>query len=178
MEMSEKMKKQAKAGRAAATVLLAAFFITSCGQGNKHQHIELKPEAIEKKQQAAPAPSAGKAVPLAFGKADFIERIHDYTKGGQWQYRYGKACVIDFYADWCRPCKILEPVLLEEAGRFGGQIDVIKINIDREKELASVFRVASIPMLLFCPADGSAPFAVNGVPSREELRLSLQKIIP
>jgi thioredoxin len=96
-------------------------------------------------------------------KADFIERIMDYEKNTSvWVFKGTKPCLIDFYADWCGPCRIASPILEELATEYKGKIDVYKINIDKERELAQVFGVSSIPVFLYCPMEGK-PSMTSGI---------------
>lgn len=96
-------------------------------------------------------------------KADFIEKIMDYEKNTSvWVFKGTKPCLIDFYADWCGPCRIASPILEELATEYKGKIDVYKINIDKERELAQVFGVSSIPVFLYCPMEGK-PSMTSGI---------------
>jgi thioredoxin len=79
-----------------------------------------------------------------------------------WVFKGTKPCLIDFYADWCGPCRIASPILEELATEYKGKIDVYKINIDKERELAQVFGVSSIPVFLYCPMEGK-PSMTSGI---------------
>ena len=94
-------------------------------------------------------------VPVHLTKADFLKLVMDYEKNPDtWIFQGEKPCLIDFYADWCAPCRITSPILEELAKEYAGKINIYKVDIEKEQELAAVFRVQSIPTFLFCPMDG------------------------
>jgi thioredoxin len=106
---------------------------------------------------------SGKVVFL--GKADFLNKIYDYKKNpDKWVYEGKLPCIIDFYADWCGPCRKVSPILKELADEYKGKVLVYKIDVDKEKELAAVFDVRSIPAYLFIPADGMPQTGVGSLP--------------
>ena len=85
-------------------------------------------------------------------KADFLKKIVDYEKNPEeWIYLGDKPAIIDFYASWCGPCKMVAPVLEELAAEYDGQIYVYKVNTEQEQELAALFNIRSIPSFLFIP---------------------------
>ena len=94
----------------------------------------------------------------------FKEKIFDYENNKDWNFRGDKPCIIDFYADWCQPCKIVAPVLEELAGEYEGKLDIYKIDTESEKELAGVFGIQSIPSLLFVPREGMPQMAQGALP--------------
>ncbi|MDR2472452.1 MAG: thioredoxin fold domain-containing protein [Tannerella sp.] len=117
-----------------------------------------KQEAESRKQEAENQPDTAKAVvaPIAAGeiitltKADFLTNIYNYEKTpDEWVYEGSLPCIIDFYSDWCGPCKRVEPILKQMAKNYAGRIIIYKINIDKERELATAFGVRSIPTYLF-----------------------------
>ncbi len=102
--------------------------------------------------------------------AAFKEKVHDYNANPDtWKYRGNKPCLVDFYADWCRPCKMLSPIIEELAEEYRGQILVYKVNVDNERELSAVFGIQSIPSLLFVPQEGT-PAMQAGLMSKEQLK--------
>jgi thioredoxin 1 len=97
-------------------------------------------------------------------KETFKEKVFDYEKNQQWTFEGTKPCMIDFYADWCGPCKMVAPVLEELDKEYNGKIDIYKINTEVEQELAAVFGIQSIPSLLFVPKDGQPQMAMGALP--------------
>jgi len=85
----------------------------------------------------------------------FKEKVWDFEKNPQeWVYEGDIPCVIDFYADWCKPCKMVAPIMEDLAKKYDGKVKVYKIDTDKEKKLAGVFGVSSIPSVLFSPMKG------------------------
>lgn len=118
------------------------------------------------KNETEKAPEVGKVVVL--NKADFLSKVYNYEKNQtQWVYEGNKPAIIDFYADWCGPCRKVSPILKELAEQYKNDIIVYKINVDNEKELAAAFGIQSIPTLLFIPTSGK-PQLAQGAMSKEE----------
>jgi len=97
-------------------------------------------------------------------KATFLEKVFNYEQNKEWKYAGDKPCIIDFYADWCGPCKMVAPVLEELASEYEGKLYVYKIDTEAEQELASVFGIRSIPSLLFVPLEGQPQMAMGALP--------------
>ncbi len=112
-------------------------------------------------------------------KAMFIDQVMDYEKNPkEWIYKGDKPGIIDFYADWCRPCKITSPILDELAKEYAGKITIYKVNVDQEKELASMFGISSIPSFLYMPMDGNPTMGPPGIaPTPEETKAMFKKYI-
>ena len=105
---------------------------------------------------------------VVLNKADFLTKVYNYEKNqSEWVYEGTKPCIVDFYADWCGPCKKVSPILKELAGEYKNDIIIYKINVDNEKELAAAFGIQSIPTLLFIPAQGQ-PQIAQGALSKEQ----------
>lgn len=106
-----------------------------------------------------------KVKPIHITKEDFLEKVHNYEKDGdKWQYLGDKPCLIDFYADWCGPCRSIAPVLEELADEYKDDIYIYKVNTDEEQELAGAFGIMSIPSLLFCPIGEEPQMATGALP--------------
>ena len=97
-------------------------------------------------------------------KETFLSKVFDYENNKEWNYQGELPCIIDFYADWCSPCKMVAPILEELAVEYDGKINIYKIDTEVEQELASVFGIRSIPSLLFCPTTGKPQMAQGALP--------------
>jgi thioredoxin len=93
----------------------------------------------------------------------FKEKVFDYTNNSEWSYKGDKPAIIDFYADWCQPCKTVAPILEELDAEYDG-LEVYKINTEEQQELAATFGIQSIPSLLFVPAEGQPQMAMGALP--------------
>ena len=106
-------------------------------------------------------------------KEDFLNKVMDYEKNPtEWKYKGDKPAIIDFYASWCGPCKMLAPVLEELAKEYEGQIYIYKIDTEAEEELSRAFGIRSIPTMLFVPMEGQPMMTQGALPKAE-----LDKII-
>jgi len=96
----------------------------------------------------------------------FKQKVFNYDVNQDWKFEGDLPCIIDFYADWCAPCKIVAPILEELAKEYEGKINIYKVNTEEEQELAYVFGIQSIPSLLFCPKDDRPQMAVGALPKQ------------
>ncbi len=116
--------------------------------------------------------------PIHLKKKDFLEKVMNYEKNTkEWVYEGDKPCIIDFYADWCGPCKKAAPVLEELAKEYAGQIIVYKINTDKEKELAGAFGIRSIPAFLWVPMEGKPQMSSGIARSQAETKKMFKEMI-
>jgi thioredoxin 1 len=99
-------------------------------------------------------------------KETFKEKVFNYEKNAEWKYEGDLPCIIDFYADWCGPCKMIAPVLEELAKEYDGKIKIYKVNTEEEQELAGMFGIKSIPSILFCPKSGQPQMAMGALPKQ------------
>jgi len=97
-------------------------------------------------------------------KQTFIEKVFNYEINKEWKFEGDLPCIIDFYADWCQPCKMVAPILEELSEEYKGKINIYKVNTEAEQELAAAFGIRSIPSLLFCPKDGQPQMAQGALP--------------
>ena len=99
-------------------------------------------------------------------KETFLTKVFNYEQNQEWKFEGTLPCLIDFYADWCGPCKMVAPILEELSKEFDGKINIYKVNTEVEQELAAAFGIQSIPSLLFCPKDGKPQMAMGALPKQ------------
>ena len=110
-------------------------------------------------------------------KAAFLKKVVNFEKSPNvWNYLGNKPAVIDFYADWCGPCRRLAPVLDELAAEYAGKVYIYKVNVDNEKEIAEAFGITSLPTIVFVPLKGN-PSAGTGFLPKETLRSAIKELL-
>ena len=148
-----------------AFILSAVMVIVSCCRnsgGDNQQNTNNK----EKKMQT-----------IHLTKSEFLAKVADYeTSPNEWKYLGDRPAVIDFYASWCGPCKMIAPILEELAAEYGDSIYVYKINTEEEQELAAAFGIQSIPTFLFVPMEG-APQMAQGAMPKNALKEAIDKVL-
>ncbi len=115
-------------------------------------------------------------MPENLTRDSFREKVFDFEKGPDWKFAGERPCLVDFYADWCGPCKMIAPTLDTLAREYEGRVDIYKINTDQEQELAGLFGVSSIPSLLFVPMDGQ-PAMARGAMSKSDFEKAFQDVL-
>jgi len=146
------------------TLAAVAMILSACGNQ--------KSGNTGNKEVAGAASNTGETmVSEKLNKIQFVQKVWDYTKSpNDWKYLGTKPAIIDFYADWCGPCKIAGPILEEIGAEYAGKIQVYKVNTDQERELAQVFGITGIPAFLYIPAQGK-PTMMSGIGrSKEETK--------
>lgn len=107
----------------------------------------------------------------------FIEKVWDFeTNPQEWIYKGDVPCVIDFYADWCKPCKLIAPIMEELANEYKGEINVYKVNTEQQRELSRVFGVKSIPAVLFIPMEGQPQMSTGALP-KESFKQAIDEFL-
>lgn len=131
--------------------------------------------ALSTKAQSVSSDSNGKVIHI--GKTEFVEKIYDYEKNpDKWIYNGKKPAIVDFYADWCGPCRMLSPTLESLAHKYKDKIIIYKVNTDKERELAAVFGITSLPTLLFIPMD-KMPQVAQGALPKEDLEKAINDFL-
>ncbi|MCD4683004.1 MAG: thiol reductase thioredoxin [Bacteroidales bacterium] len=151
--------------------LLAVFGLFSCNQDSEDASDKSNVQDSEISEQVKDVVSNEKLEdikPVYLTTADFKDKVWDYESNPEeWIYKGELPCIIDFYADWCKPCKIVAPIMDDLADHYNGKVIIYKVNTDKEKELATVFQVRSIPSILFSPMEGK-PAMQPGALSKED----------
>lgn len=109
-------------------------------------------------------------------KENFKEKVFDFENKKEWEFAGDKPCIIDFYADWCAPCRTLTPVMEELSKEYEGKVDIYKIDTEKEQELAGMFGIRSIPSILFVPKDGQPQMASGALP-KETLEKAIKDVL-
>jgi thioredoxin len=110
-------------------------------------------------------------------KAEFLSKVADFeTNPTEWKYLGDKPCIIDFYADWCGPCKVVAPILEDLSKEYDGQINFYKVDTEAEQDLAGAFGIRSIPSILFCPMNG-APQMAQGAMPKDSFRNAITEVL-
>lgn len=148
------------------TIVFAALFVTSCSAKTTKEEPVSETKKVENKVKT-----------IHLTKADFLKKVANYeTNPTEWKYLGDKPALVDFYADWCGPCKVVAPILEELADEYGGEIYIYKIDTEKEQELASVFGIRSIPSLLFIPMNGQ-PQMVAGAMPKANLKDAIETVL-
>lgn len=160
---------------------MVAVAMTGCSQNKQtgKAAASVKKENIgataEKKDGAATKPVDGKVNYLT--TAEFKKNIMDYDKHPQeWVFEGDRPVIIDFYATWCRPCKMTAPIVEELAKEYQGKIDFYKVDVDKEQELAATFGIQSIPTFFFIPAKGN-PTVQMGAMQKADFEEIIKSVI-
>ncbi len=113
-------------------------------------------------------------MPENLTKQTFLEKVFNYEQSSDWKFEGELPAIIDFWAPWCGPCRILGPVLDELSVEYKGKVNFYKVNTEEEQELAGAFGIRSIPSLLFVPKTGQPKMAVGALP-KETLRQAIDQ---
>ncbi len=154
-------------------LFLGSFAVTGCGNSSAESANSAsdqgaavsKSKAAENKASVNEKKSGNDSVKgtIMLTKADFLEKVMDYESNPEeWVYKGDRPAMIDFYADWCGPCRTAAPILEELAKEYSGEIYIYKIDTEVERELAAVFGISSLPSFLFVPQEGR-PTMSNGI---------------
>jgi len=149
-------------------LFVLVMFATSCTGQQKGQNTSEEKKVVKKEN---------KMKTINLNKADFLVKVVNYeTNPNEWNYLGDKPAIIDFYADWCGPCRMVSPLLEELAEEYSDKIYVYKIDTDKEQELAGLFGIQSIPSILFIPMNGKPQMAMGALP-KTELKKAIEEIL-
>jgi thioredoxin len=109
-------------------------------------------------------------------KETFNQKVFNYEQNKEWKFEGDLPCLIDFYADWCGPCKTVAPILEELSEEYKGKINIYKVNTEAEQELSAAFGIRSIPSLLFCPKEGQPQMAMGALP-KDTFRQVIEEVL-
>lgn len=109
-------------------------------------------------------------------KQTFIDKVFNFEQSEEWNYQGDKPAIIDFYADWCGPCKMVAPVLEELSDEYAEKLHIYKVDTDAEQELASMFGIQSIPSMLFIPVDDKPQMAVGALP-KDSIKQAMKDVL-
>jgi len=137
------------------TSLMLAAMLTAFANTNKENKTENKEQSKTEKKMGT----------IHLTKAEFLSKVANFEANPtEWKYLGDKPCIIDFYAAWCGPCKVVAPILEDLAKEYDGQIYIYKVDTEAEQELAGAFGIRSIPSILFCPMDGAPQMSMGAMP--------------
>lgn len=137
-----------------ASLILVTLF-TACTEKKQESKTEEK-QQTEKNVE-----------PIHLTKAEFLSKVANFQANStEWKYLGDKPCIIDFYATWCGPCKMVAPILDDLAKEYDGQIYIYKVDVDAEPEIAAAYGIQSIPTIFFSPMNGT-PQVSQGAMSKE-----------
>lgn len=148
---------------------------SGAGRPAEEQSVEMTGAVRPDEETAAKEKPTTRVVHIT--KADFLKKVYDFEKNpDEWKYLGSQPAIVDFYADWCGPCRHLSPVLDELAKEYSGKLTIYKVNVDNERGLATFFGIRSIPTLLFIPMKGK-PQRSLGALSKTELKGIIKDVL-
>jgi len=146
---------------------VAVISLQSCNAGQAKSNGNEK-NTTDNPAETVSASNAAEGGTVKLNKAKFLAEVWDYENSPkEWKYKGTKPAMIDFYADWCGPCKIAAPILEELSGEYAEKITIYKIDTQVEQELAGVFGISGIPAFLYIPLEGQ-PTMTSGIARSKE----------
>ena len=109
-------------------------------------------------------------------KDGLLQKVFNYEQNKEWKFEGELPCIIDFYADWCGPCKMVEPVLQELAQEYRGKLNIYRVNTEDQQELAAAFGIQSIPSILFVPLNDKPQMAIGALP-KNSIKKAINEIL-
>lgn len=158
--------------------LFSALILASCS-GNKDSKTTESTKTddnIQNQEVAKALPTNGNGKVEYLNTQNFVDHIFNFRTEKEWKLKSSTPCVVDFYADWCKPCKMVAPVMEELAQEYKGKIQFYKVNTDMEGELANAFGIESIPSIMMCPLSGKPTMSMGAMPKSDYVRM-IQEVI-
>jgi len=109
-------------------------------------------------------------------KDSFLQKVFNYEQNKEWRFEGELPCIIDFYADWCRPCKMVEPILKELAQEYQGKLNIYRVDTQAQQELAAAFSIQSIPSMLFVPLNDKPQMEIGALP-KNALKKTIKEVL-
>jgi len=158
--------------------VIMVFLVIGCSNTTGNQETNSSKNQTVASTTAGDEPTAsGNAKPEHLTKETFKQKVMNYEKNPQqWVFEGDKPAIVDFYADWCKPCRMISPIMEELAVEYNGKVNFYKVDTDSEKELAAVFGISSLPTVLFIPASGN-PSAQKGAMPKESYKQIIDEFL-
>ena len=159
------------------TLLAAALILVVASCSNSNQKERLKETETKQLTNTIQNSEIKMVKTIKLTRADFLTKVANFEANPEkWVYLGDKPCIIDFYADWCGPCKMVAPILEELAAEYEDEIYIYKVDTEAEQQLAAEFGIRSIPSLLFCPM-GEAPQMAQGALPKEAFKQAIEEVL-
>ena len=159
------------------TLLAAALILVVASCSNSNQKERLKETETKQLTNTIQNSEIKMVKTIKLTRADFLTKVANFEANPEkWVYLGDKPCIIDFYADWCAPCKMVAPILEELAAEYEDEIYIYKVDTEAEQQLAAEFGIRSIPSLLFCPM-GEAPQMAQGALPKEAFKQAIEEVL-
>ena len=149
--------------------LAAPMLLGNCKSGPKTENETKNNDSME-----TTSTTTGKVVHLT--TEAFRQKVYDFKTNKDWKFEGSRPCIVDFYADWCGPCKMVAPILEDLAKEYDGKVDIYKVNTDQEQELAQAFGISSIPTIIFVPVSGQPQAAMGALP-KETFKKAIASVL-
>lgn len=154
-------------------LFVAMTFGSACANGTANENTEMNDKQTK---NIIPVSDEANSKVIHLTNDTFKKLVFNYEVNKEWKYEGSKPCIIDFYADWCMPCKRVAPILDELAKEYSGELIIYKIDTEKQRELASTFGIRSIPSILFVPKDGQPQMAQGALP-KESLVQAIEDVL-
>ncbi len=144
-------------------IILSVILFASCNNSSNNSKTNTEVQTAGVVEQPL-------AKPIVLSEAEFKTKVFDFSSGKEWKYAGDKPCVIDFYADWCKPCKMLAPIMDELALEYKDQVYFYKVNTDMSQNVSAFFNIDGIPAVFFIPMNGESRSMVGLNPKEEYVK--------